>query len=313
MHRLIFLFRSFYHRNSSECNRILWFAEVMRVKFAVVGGDRRSVLLCSMLARDGHRVQSFALEKAELPGEIPKAGCLQSCVYGADCVVLPVPSERGGFLNAPYAASPCRMDELIGALWRGQLVCGGKLSEESRLAAGLHPEDIMQRQEFTVGNAALTAEGAVGLLIQNSERSLLGSRVLVCGWGRIGRILTLRLKSLGAEVTAAARSPADRALARAMSCRALDYSQLEGELDGFDFVVNTVPARVLTDAMLCCLSEGALLLELASPPGGFDRTLAENIGVKVLAAPGLPGKSAPYSAAALIRDAVYQIIREQEE
>ena len=98
-----------------------------------------------------------------------------------------------------------------------------------------------------------------------------------------------------------------------MSCRALDYSQLEGELDGFDFVVNTVPARVLTDAMLCCLSEGALLLELASPPGGFDRTLAENIGVKVLAAPGLPGKSAPYSAAALIRDAVYQIIREQEE
>ena len=123
------------------------------MKFAVVGGDRRSVLLCSMLARDGHRVQSFALEKAELPGEIPKAGCLQSCVYGADCVVLPVPSERGGFLNAPYAASPCRMDELIGALWRGQLVCGGKLSEESRLAslaAGLHPEDIMQRQEFTV-------------------------------------------------------------------------------------------------------------------------------------------------------------------
>ena len=93
----------------------------------------------------------------------------------------------------------------------------------------------------------------------------------------------------------------------------LELSIPEGELDGFDFVVNTVPARVLTDAMLCCLSEGALLLELASPPGGFDRTLAENIGVKVLAAPGLPGKSAPYSAAALIRDAVYQIIREQEE
>ena len=74
------------------------------MKFAVIGGDRRAVLLCSMLARDGHRVQSFALEKAELPGEIPKAGCLQGCVYGADCVILPVPAEKGGFLNAPYAA-----------------------------------------------------------------------------------------------------------------------------------------------------------------------------------------------------------------
>ena len=288
----------------------------MRVKFAVIGGDRRAVLLCSMLARDGHRVQSFALEKAELPGEIPKAGCLQGCVYGADCVILPVPAEKGGFLNAPYGASPCRMDELISALWPGQIVCGGKLSQESCLgmiAAGLHPEDIMQRQEFTVGNAALTAEGALGLLIQNSQRSILGSHALVCGWGRIGRILALRLRAMGAKVAVAARGPGDRALARAMGCRALDYSQLEGELDGFDYVINTVPARVITGPMLCCLAEGALLLELASPPGGFDRTLAENIGVRVLAAPGLPGKTAPYSAAELIRDEVVQIIREQEE
>lgn len=288
----------------------------MRVKFAVIGGDRRAVLLCSMLARDGHRVQSFALEKAELPGEIPKAGCLQGCVYGADCVILPVPAEKGGFLNAPYASGPCRMDELISALWQGQIVCGGKLSEKSRLgmiAAGLHPEDILQRQAFTVGNAALTAEGAVGLLMENSERSILGSHALVCGWGRIGRILALRLRAMGAKVAVVARGPGDRALARAMGCRALDYCQLEGVLDGFDFILNTVPARVLTDPMLCCLAEGALLLELASPPGGFDRTLAENIGVRVLAAPGLPGKTAPYSAAELIRDEVYQIIREQEE
>ena len=286
------------------------------MKFAVIGGDRRAVLLCSMLARDGHRVQSFALEKAELPGEIPKSGCLQGCVYGADCVILPVPAEKGGFLNAPYASGPCRMDELISALWQGQIVCGGKLSEKSRLgmvAAGLHPEDILQRQAFTMGNAALTAEGAVGLLMENSERSILGSHALVCGWGRIGRILALRLRAMGAKVAVAARGPGDRALARAMGCRALDYCQLEGVLDGFDFILNTVPARVLTDPMLCCLAEGALLLELASPPGGFDRTLAENIGVRVLAAPGLPGKAAPYSAAELIRDEVYQIIREQEE
>lgn len=286
------------------------------MKFAVIGGDRRSVLLCSMLARDGHKVHSFALEKAELPGEIPKAGCLQGCVYGADCVVLPTPAEKGGFLNAPYAERPCGMDELIDALWQGQIVCGGKLSEECRLAAvaaGLHPADIMQRQDFTVGNAALTAEGALGVLIQNSERSILGSRVLVCGWGRIGRILALRLKALGAETAVAARSPADRALARALGCAAYDYNELEAVLDSFSFVVNTVPSRVLTDAMLCCLADGTVLLELASPPGGFDKRLAENIGVKVLAAPGLPGKASPYSAAELMRDAVYAVIREQEE
>ena len=51
------------------------------MKFAVIGGDLRSALLCSMLAGDGHRVYSFALEKAELPPEVPKAGCIQGCKY----------------------------------------------------------------------------------------------------------------------------------------------------------------------------------------------------------------------------------------
>ena len=50
------------------------------MKYAVVGGDRRSALLAGLLLREGNRVRSFALEKAELPAEIPKDSCLQSCV-----------------------------------------------------------------------------------------------------------------------------------------------------------------------------------------------------------------------------------------
>ena len=161
------------------------------MKFAVIGGDRRSVLLCRSLAGDGHRVHSFALEHAELPPEIPKAGCLQGCLYGADVAVLPTPAEKSGLLNAPYAAAPCRMDALIETLWPGQLLCGGLLGEERVLAAvkgGLTVRDFMKTPGFVTANAALTAEGAVALLLQESERALLGSRALVCGWGRIGRV-----------------------------------------------------------------------------------------------------------------------------
>ncbi|MBO5555974.1 MAG: dipicolinate synthase, partial [Oscillospiraceae bacterium] len=73
------------------------------MRFAIVGGDRRAALLAELLLRDGHRVHSFALEEAALPAEIPREACLQSCVYGADCVVLPVPAEASGFLNAPLS------------------------------------------------------------------------------------------------------------------------------------------------------------------------------------------------------------------
>lgn len=286
------------------------------MRFAVVGGDQRSALLCTMLLRDGHRVHSFALEKAQLPEEIPKAGCLQGCIYGADCVILPTPAEKGGLLNAPLSSETLRMPELINALWKGQILCGGRFSDASCLAAikaKLHVEDIMRRPDFVVGNAAITAEGAIELLLADSERALWGSRTLVTGFGRIGRILAPRLAALGAEVTIAARKSADRAMVRAQGLKALDYPQLEAEISEFDFIVNTVPERVISEVMLCCAAPDVLLLELASPPGGFDRNLAENIGLRTIAAPGLPGKCAPYTAARLMLEAVYDIIKEQEE
>lgn len=286
------------------------------MRFAVVGGDRRSALLCGMLLRDGHRVYSFALEKAELPEEVPKAGCLQGCIYGADCVILPVPAEKGGLLNAPLSNETLRMPELISALWKGQLLCGGRFSDATALAAirgKLRLEDIMRRPEFIIGNAVVTAEGALELLMANSEKSIWGSRVLVTGWGRIGRILALRLMDMGAQVSVAARNSADRAMAQVLGIEAMDYAGLEGEIEKFDFIVNTVPARVISEAMLCCAAPDALLLELASPPGGFDRTLAENIGLLALAAPGLPGKCAPYTGALLMKNAVYAAMKEQED
>lgn len=301
----------------TPCRRAEYYSsEVVRLKFAIVGGDDRSVKLASLLSRDGHRVHSFALEKAELPGEIPKAGCLQGCVYGADCVVLPVPAERAGLLNAPYAGETLRMDTLLSSLWPGQILICGKLCEDSCLAAvngGLVVEDLMLRRGFTVGNAAVTAEGALDVMMNASPRTLWRSRVLVTGWGRIAKLLVLRLLALGAEVAVAARKEADRAMAAVFGARPLDFSALEGELGDFDFVVNTVPARVLTDAMLCCIAEDALLLELASPPGGFDMTLAENIGLHALCAPGLPGRYAPLTAAELMRDTIYTVLREQNE
>lgn len=286
------------------------------MKYALVGGDRRAAILSALLARDGHRVCCYALERADTPPEVLKTGCIQGCVYGADCVILPLPSERGGLLNAPLSSSVLTMEEVIGALWPGQVVAGGRFSERSlelAIRAGLRIEDILLRPDFTQANAALTAECALARLIDGSERALLGAPVLVCGWGRIGRLLALRLAALGARVTVAARSRADRAQARSFALSALDYGELEGEIGGFDFIVNTVPARVITEAMLCTASDTALLLELASPPGGFDRNLAENIGLHAETAPGLPGKAAPYSAAELIRRAIYEIMSEQED
>ena len=286
------------------------------MRFAVIGGDRRSAALAALLQTDGHRIRTFALEQAAPAPGILRESCLQSCVYGADCVLLPCPAEKGGCLSAPLSAEKLPMPELIRSLWPGQLLLGGRFSEETVTAAlkgKLLTADLLRRPEVAVGNAALTAEGALCRLMEHSERALWQSRALVLGWGRIGSLLARRLQGLGAEVSVAARGRRDRAMAEALGCRAFAYEELEHSLGDFDFVVNTVPARVLTEGMLCLIRPDALLLELASPPGGFDSALAQNIGLQTLSAPGLPGETAPRSAAELLKRAVYAAIEEMEE
>ncbi|MBR5343207.1 MAG: dipicolinate synthase [Oscillospiraceae bacterium] len=283
------------------------------MKIALIGGDRRAVLLAGMLLEDGHRLRSFAMERAELPEGVERAEHLQGALYGADAAVLPLPVERGGWLNAPYARLPCALLELQEALWPGQTVFGGLFPADfQRAAAGryLPLVDFLRRPGFVWGNAALTAEGAAGLLLTESEGSLAGSRALVSGFGRVARLTARKLAALGARVTVAARRAESRAEAEAEGFEVTDFEGLHG---AFDYVVNTVPERVLGEGFLCALPETALLLELASPPGGFDRNLAENLGLRCLAAPGLPGRSAPRAAAALMLREIRAAMKEERE
>ena len=287
----------------------------MPLKFAIIGGDDRQKYLAELLWRDGHRVCTYALERAALPRDIPKAGCVQGCVYGADCVVLPTPAEAGGFLYAPLSAEQLRCEELVAALWQGQRLFGGRLGDAlclSALRQGLSVEDLTRRPDFAVLNAAVTAEGALAELMTKSDATLWRSRVLLCGWGRIARLMAPRLLALGAQVCVAARRSDARAEAGALGAESCDFAALEERIGGFAYIVNTVPARVLDDAALCAAADGALLLELASAPGGFDRTLAENIGLRVLSAPGLPGRYAPRRAAEVLCEAIYASLEEGE-
>ena len=57
---------------------------------------------------------------------------------------------------------------------------------------------------------------------------------------------------------------------------------------------------------------GTLLLLVMTLFFGVDQAAAKELGLRVLQAPGLPGRTAPVTAAAAIRDAVYHILWELE-
>ena len=236
------------------------------MKIALLPGDARQEALGRLLAEAGHRV---------------------------------LPYEPGGEADAWLFPLPTLDHPALGILKPGSLAL-------TALAAGEHPRlrlrDYYQKEEVRLRNAAITAEGAIALAMERSERTLLGSRALILGGGRISLALAPRLRALGAEVTVYARRAEQRALAECLGCRSLEA--LPESPEGYDFLFNTVPAPLLPRGAEG--AEGALNIELASAPGGF----LDPSGVVI--ARGLPGKAAPLSAAEALLKPILAIIREEE-
>ena len=264
--------------------------------FAVLGGDRRQTCLAEELERIGCEREVFAV-----PG-LPDSGTLSQVLRCADCVILPMPAfDREGYLRTEESRriSPA---ELAALLPENARVFGGKLP------AGLLPgaENYAEWEALAIGNAAVTAEGAILLAMEQLPVTVQGSRFLVIGAGRIGMALAERLRLLGADVTVTARKERDLARIRACGLTADLTGRYGLGLHPYDCVLNTVPAQVFTEEQLCRLRPDCVRIELASAPGGFPP------GTPVINGGGLPGKTSPKTAGILILDAILQHLRNEE-
>lgn len=278
--------------------------------FGVIGGDERMRYLAASIAADGWPVRVCGLEKLEAcPGAA--AAELSELAMKSTVIILPLPATRDGkTLNAPYAAAEIRLDDAFAALFRNRTVYGGmlqKLVKSSEIWSEIEPEDYYRRAELAVGNAIPTAEGAVGVAIQEYSGTINGSKCLVTGFGRIGKNLTMLLRGMGAEVYAAARKKEDLMLIRALGAKPLNYREITQR---FDIIFNTVPAQVIGPQVLSRQEGDTVLIELASPPGGIDRTFAQQCGLRVIDAPSLPGRVAPKTAAEYMKEAIYNMLEE---
>ena len=275
------------------------------MRVGIIGGDRRQVYLARALGREGFEVAAAGLG---LPGE----PTLEEALAQSGRVVLPLPATRDGrTLNAPLAGAPIPLDDGFAARFTGKDVYAGgaaALAASSPRWALARLRDYYAREELLTGNAALTAEAALGLAITRAPGTLAGARCLVAGFGRIGGALCPSLRALGARVSCAARRPEAFAALRAMGCEPLGFSDLARP---FDLIFNTVPAPVISEAVLSRQPPWALLMELASAPGGFDRPAAQRLGLPILDAPGLPGRLSPQAAGELLKETLILMFKEE--
>lgn len=281
----------------------------MKKRFAVLGGDQRQIHLAQLMHSDGWDTVTWGLEKGGAPFSVPLDHALD-----ADIIVLPLPVCRGDKLNFPLTDMELSCDRLWESLRSEQIVLGGMtglLAPRLKEAYGLELLDYYDREEVQIFNAVPTAEGAVMRAMEETSHFLLGSRCLVVGYGRIGKILSHRLRGMGAEVTVAARKLSDLAWIEAYGYKAVRLSQLSDCLGEFELIFNTSPALVLDADHLRMIKPGCVLMELASLPGGIDMETVKELGLRAVVERGLPGKVAPVSAARAIRDGIYHILEEK--
>ncbi len=154
--------------------------------------------------------------------------------------------------------------------------------------------DFLEDPQYLASNAAITAHCALTVASPLLKVTLADASVLVIGWGRIGKCLAKLLKSIGADVAAAARKETDRAMLKALGYRAVDLS---GPLSPYDLIFNTVPAPVCSEE-----ETGAIQIDLASKRGLS--------GKDVIWARGLPGIHAPESSGRLIAETFLRLCKE---
>ena len=275
--------------------------------FTILGGDLRSVYLCRRMLRDGFAVRTYGLELADVP-DCTRRYSLADALQDADCVVLPTPATDGTLLRTPFGTAPLTIESVADSIPQSARVFGGALGTQVTTALqtrNIHALDLLTIESLAIKNAALTSQGALRLILEHIPFHLMGRPVLIIGAGRIGKLLALQLKALGAAVTVASRKEADKAWCTAFGLGTADTYDLAPHLPNCAVAVNTVPAPVLDSRTLSLLPHDALLLELASKPGGFDHLRAEAMGLQVVQGGGLPGRFTPQSAADAIAETIY--------
>ena len=230
----------------------------------------------------------------DLPDSAPSA---LEAASQADAVCLPTPAIASGAVTGLPDLTPA---QLLSALPPDTVVFGGGLGTFRSLLqrTGTPYYDMLQNPALALANASVTAEGAILLALQAMPITLQDADVLLTGFGRIGKSLAGKLRALGARVTLTSRSSKNFPTIEQLSCTPDETGVYHLGLSQYDAVFNTVPAPVFSSAQISMLRPDCPYIELASSPGGIAPDAAKPVAY--IPAPGLPGKTAPKTAAAIL-------------
>ena len=281
---------------------------------AIIGGDKRTAYMAPLLAKEGYRVACYGTayeftNKEKMPthhfsktalDKIHYAASLMEAVDGAQNIICGMPFAQNNSLYHTNTNVNLPITELQRCLRKRQQVFGGMIPKRFRH----HCEereiscfDFMEDEELALYNTIATAEGIILEALLHKDTNLHKSNVLVLGYGRCGKILADKLKGLSAHVTVCSRDLQELAQANAFGLEIFSLEELVLSIGQFEYIFNTIPAKILEKEDLQLLQQDAIILDISSGPGCIDPETTASLTGRFYHCAGLPGKYAGYSSA----------------
>lgn len=170
---------------------------------------------------------------------------------------------------------------------------------------------MMKDKDVIRENAVPTVEGIIADVINNTDKTLADSSVLVFGYGNIGTLLVKYLEMLGASVSVSIIKESDKELLDSMGISnfySYNREDLISGIKGVDIIINTVPSTVISDNLIRFINPDAYVLDVASHPHGIDQEVLAEYFIKSKLYLGIPGKIAPKTSGKILSKKISKVM-----
>ncbi len=261
--------------------------------FMIIGGDNRFAYMENFFYDKGIKVKRI------YPGEY-KADDFSA--FGN--FILPVPASRDNInINTPISEETLYFGDFFRLLPNGCRLAGGMIPEEWKKKLDekdIEVFDYYGDTDFAADNAIPTAEGVIGIIINRLPVTVNELNCIVTGYGKCGKVIAERLMMLGAKVTVAARRDESIKDAESNGLNAVSLSEIGKVSQHARVLINTVPSRIIDEAVISRLKNDSIIIEIASAPFGTDFDCAARYGITVIKAGALPSRFSPETAGKII-------------
>ncbi|WP_422657245.1 dipicolinate synthase subunit DpsA [Paenibacillus sp. EC2-1] len=287
------------------------------VRTVFLGGDARQIEVIRKCAELDASIVIAGFDKLQDSFQgVTREPLTLELLSGADVLILPVVGcDDEGRIGALYAEGPLKLEEEhIQALPKHAVVYTGMAKSYLRALCAsnnIKLVELLERDDVAIYNSIPTAEGALMMAIQNTDFTIHGSTSMVLGMGRTGFTMARSLQGLGAKIKMGVRKSEHYARAEEMGWKPFMIKDLSDELSDINLLFNTIPTMIVTAQILSKMPREAVIIDLASAPGGCDFRYAEKRGIKAMLAPGLPGIVAPKTAGIIMANTLVELISEE--